>query len=475
MVRRNIVSLPIVWLVAILALLITNPAYTQTRKADSNLTVSISRTDKQWGQPLRVTLRYRGSQLLENIDLQPWQQLVAIDREDEYIDEDNNGNLIQVLQLRLQPRNTGAFQLPSLKLGSAHSQPIDINISQAIIKNAAIELDWQISTLSPWQRQAVILRVQVKTSDYAAHIKLDPPAHQQFLSRSLKTERHVLADGGYRLDAGWILYPIDTGSLTLDLPPVRYQVAGSDRRQFYLPLQKLQVKALPNYLPPTLPVGKLNVRSQINSADNDDDKQWQLFIQSDALIPYGVPELDTQLAAISGQDIANVGINYTQQSDYSEYGDRSIYLAPLPNWLLPFGKNIKLTLRYFDTETGRLGELSHDLPRHWNMPLWAWWLMSVFSLITGAFIIRQIQASTQAQINRLKLRRQLRSATNARQLRKIILADGQYVTLSEWAKKNQARKPAISELNQYCFSASGPESTDKADIQKLTTRLLKLV
>jgi len=109
------------------------------------------------------------------------------------------------------------------------------------------------------------------------------------------------------------------------------------------------------------------------------------------------------------------------------------------------------------------------------MPLWAWWLMSVFSLITGAFIIRQIQASTQAQINRLKLRRQLRSATNTRQLRKIILADGQYVTLSEWARKNQTRKPAISELNQYCFSASDPESTDKADIQKLTTRLLKLV
>jgi hypothetical protein len=102
------------------------------------------------------------------------------------------------------------------------------------------------------------------------------------------------------------------------------------------------------------------------------------------------------------------------------------------------------------------------------MPTWAWWITAIFSLIIGTFIIRLLQPWVQAQINRIALRRQLRNATSAKQLRRIILEYGQCVTLSDWAIMNHARKPAISQLNYYCFSAS----TD-ADIQQLKTELLR--
>jgi len=228
MVRHNIVLLPLLLLLTILAVLITTSAYAKSKNPGNKLTVSISKSDKQWGQYLRATLSYQGPELLENIDLQPWRQLVAITYEDEYIDEDENGNFIQIVQLRLHPRGTGTFQLPALKLRTAKSQPLNINISQAVVKNAPVKLDWQISTLSPWQREAVIVRVQAQTPDHAALIKLDAPAHQDFISRPLKTERQSLDDGSYRYKTGWILYPIKNGLLTLDLPPVRYQLSGSD-------------------------------------------------------------------------------------------------------------------------------------------------------------------------------------------------------------------------------------------------------
>jgi len=257
-------SLTKVFLLVMLSLIMTNPVYSQTSKADSELSVFISNSNKQWGQFLRVTLHYHGPKMLTDIDLKAWQQLIAVKFEDEYNDEDENGNPIQVLQLRLHPRKIGHLKLPPLKMGKAVSQAMNINISQPVIKNSPINLNWQVSTLSPWQREAVLVRVHVRTTDYAAHIQLKPPEHKQFLSRALKTERHKLADGSYQFNAGWVLYPIDNGLLELDLPPVRYQIAGSDRRQFYLPLQKFNVKALPNYLPPTLPVGKLNLDSKQN-------------------------------------------------------------------------------------------------------------------------------------------------------------------------------------------------------------------
>ncbi len=474
MVKRTIMFLPKVFLVTVLVFLLAGHAHSQSRKSDSKLTVSISKTDKQWGQFLRVTLHYRGPMMLEDIDLQTWRQLMAVDVDDQYSDEDDNGNPIQVLQLRLHPRATGNFQLPSLKLGTAQSQAIDINISPPVIKNLPVKVDWQISTLSPWQREAVLIRVQVHTDDYAAHIKLDTPEHKQFLSRVLKTEHQILADGSHQFNTGWVLYPIDSGLLEMDLPPVRYQIAGSDRRQFFLPLQKLQVKALPNYLPPTLPVGKLNVSSQ-TSHDKEGNGKWLLSIKTDALIPYGVPELDTQLATISEQDIANVVIKYTRQSNYSDYADLSLYSSPMPNWLLPFGKDLKLRLRFFDTESGRLSEISHDLPRHWNMPTWAWWMTVIAGLITGVFILRQRRSWILAQTSRLQLRYRLRSAENMRHMRRIILDCGSYITLSEWDKNNRARKAAVHKLNRYCFSASGTQDTKPADLQKLKTDLLKLV
>ncbi len=459
---------------ALLVLFMANPVCSQIRESDSKLTVLISATEKQWGQYLRATLRYHGPKVLRKIDLKPWRQLVLVSFDDAYIDEDEDGNPVQILQLRLYPRKTGALQLPPLKLGAAQSRAREINISPPEIKNSAIKLDWQLSTSSPWQREAVLLRVQLYTRDYAAHIKLDLLENPQFLSRVLKTERHVLADGSYRFDAGWIFYPMDSGLLELDLPAVRYQIAGSDRRQFYLPLQKLQVKPLPNYLPPTLPVGKLDVQSEIID-DEKFGKQWQLNIKTDALIPYGVPELDTQLAAFSKKDIANVEIKYTQQSAYSEYGDRSVYLSPLPDWLLPFGSDLKLSLRFFDTETGRLSEVSHDLPRRWNMPGWAWWLTAAFSLLAGIFVFRIMQSWLLSQTKRLRLHHQLRSAENVKQMRRMILDIGQYVTLSEWYGKNQARKKVVQRLNAYCFSAAGLQDVNATEFQKLKTDLLKLI
>ncbi len=473
MVKRNTGLLANIFLL-ILLLFVSSPVFAQAGESGSQLVVSVASAEKQWGQFLRVTLRYHGLESLREIDLQSWRQLVAVDFDDLYIDEDEYGNPVQLMLLRLQPRKTGAFQLPSLQLGMAHSQPIAINIRQPVIKNSPIKLDWQISTLSPWQREAVLLRVQLLTSDYAAHIKLDAPEYKQFLLRALKTERQVLPDGRYRFDAGWVFYPVDAGPLELDLPPLRYQIAGSDRRRFYLPLQKMQVKALPNYLPPTLPVGRLNVNSQI-SEDNEGNKQWQLSIKSDALIPYGVPGLDAQLAAISEHDIANLAIKYTQQSGYHDYGDRSLYSLPLPDWLMPFGKDLKLTLRYFDTGSGRLSEVSHNLPRHWNMPAWAWWLAAMFSFIIAAFVFYQLQPWLRLQAIRLKIYFQLRKAESIKQMRRIILDCGQYVALSDWGKNNPARRDVIRQLNEYCFSASVLKSITLADVQKLKKVLLKLV
>ncbi len=448
-----------------LALAVSTPTCAQA--TESTLTVSVPVTAIQWGQPLRATLHYRGEHSLEAINLKVWQAFVAISDKNESSDVDSEGRDIQVLRLRLYPRRTGAYTLPRLTLGDARSQPVSLNIRPAVVERHPVKLVWQLSSLSPWQGEAVIVHVQLWTTDYAAHVRLDVPKQPQFLSRPLKTQRHLLADGSYRFDTGWILYPAESGAWLLDLPPVRYQLSGGDRRRFYLPLQPFQVKALPTYLPPTLPVGPLAIRSKI------DKGRWQISVRTRALIPYGVPGLDAQLAAISNHDIADIKIQHTQRSAYNDYGDSSLYSVPLPDWLMPFGKDRTLTLRYFNPATGRIEEITHNLPRHWEMPVWARWLLVLSVLAIAALLARFIRPGLERQISRLVLRRALRKATSVMQLRRIMLDHYHYVTLSEWVKKAPAqestRKKIIQQLNSACFSASG-----YSDIQYLKAGLLKL-
>jgi len=450
----------------IFILVFITPVYAQIVNSENELSVQISRTEKQLGQYLRVTLRYRGQKQLDNINLQLWRQHFSIIHGDEYKDEDKQGRTIQVLKLRLYPRATGKINLSSLKLGTAKSRPINVNTLQAIVNNSPIKLNWEISSLTPWQREAVIIRVHLQSQDTSAHVILDSPENKNTLLRALKTERRVLKNGDIIFDAGWILYPMNEGVELIDLPAIRYQLSGSDRRRFYLPLQKLNVKPLPTYLPPNLPIGKLHLNSQIEYADKN---QWKIAVKTSALIPYGVPGLDKQIAIISDHDISNVKINFSRSSSYGDYGDRNVIYSPLPEWLMPFGKNIILKLRFFNPETGKLDKVIHNLPRAWSMPKWAWWITIIFSLLISVILMRKIKSWVFNLANKLKLRQQSQSAASPQQLRSLILENGRYITLTEWAEENPARKSFAHKLNNICFA-----NFSQVDLQLLKYELLGL-
>ena len=442
-----------------------SPALATEVNIENKLELDFSRTEIQLGQHLRVTLKYRGSESLQNINLKSWLQLVAISYMDEFRDEDAMGNTIQVLKLRLYPRNTGTLTLPELKIGTASTQAVNINILQAIVNKSPVTLNWEISTTSPWQREAVVVHVHLLSSDISAHVLLDSSNSKDFLFRPLKPTRRTLKNGKIIFDTGWVLHPLKSGITFIDFPAIRYQLSGSDRRRFYLPLLRLKIKPLPSYLPPDLAIGKLNIQSQIDSTLIN---QWKTMITTHALIPFGVPDIDRQLAEISGHDISNIKMKYTQLSSYENFGDKNIYYTPQPKWLMPFGKDLNLTLRYFNPQTGRLEETNYSLPRVWTMPQWAWWLVIVFCLFISAFFIKKTRHWGSNKINRLKLRKQFRAATSPQQIRQLILYHGPYITLSEWSKDTPGKILLTHKLNKICFA-----DKYQSDLEQIKHEILK--
>ncbi len=452
-------------IVCIFMFCIVTPAHAQDARLEDKLTVQVSQTEKQFGQYFRVTVNYTGNQSLEHLSLDLWKQYFSIVYGDEYKDEDEYGRIIQTLKLRLYPRNQDVSQLPALTLEKAKSLSIPLKVTPTKIKNEPIELSWNVSNLSPWQREAVIIHVRIQSSDATAHVILDSPDNNESMLRTLKTKKHIAKNGIAIFDAGWIFYPLSDGKQSIDLPAIRYQLSGSDRRRFYLPIQNLQVNPLPSYLPPNLPVGELKLNTYIESGEIN---EWKTIVHTPALIPFGVPGLDKQLSIINGQDISNIKMKYKKLSDYKNYGDLNIIDTPLPKWLMPIGPDINVKLRYFDPQSGTLKESLHNLPRHWTMPVWAWWITLIICGFLSLIVFKQIRPWLIHLIVRWNTRKQLKTEMTANQLRKLLLNNRQYISLNDWAKENHNRKTLAAELNNACFAntTSFNSSNLQSDILK---------
>ncbi|MFK5950241.1 MAG: hypothetical protein QM500_15880 [Methylococcales bacterium] len=442
-------------------------AYSQDDTQSSYLTVNISKTDKQLGQYFRVTLKYKGHLKLENIDLNSWQENFKILHGDEYKNEDKQGNIIQVLMLRLYPRMLNITLLPSLSLGKTRSTKISLKVMPSKIKNSTIKLNWEISNQNPWEREAVLIRIHIKSNDPTARVIIDASETPGLLLQPLKTEHKVLKNGEIEFNSGWIFYSLNNGSVSLNLPAIRYQLSGSDRRRFYLPIQKLSVKPLPNYLPPNLPIGKLNINSEIK---NNNTASWKTNITTPALALYDFPEINQQLSAFSGYDIATIENEIRQLSSYSNYGYLHTVTSPLPKWLMPFGSSIDLKVRYFDPETGTLEETLHTLPRYWNMPQWAWWVTFIISVFISAILIKLFKPCALNQISRFKLHQQIKKSNSPDQIRSLILNESYYMTLSQWSNDNHERQLFADKLNKICFSV-----VNYSDLSKLRVEALQLI
>jgi len=442
-------------------------AYSQKETHSSILTVDISKTEKQLGQYFRTTLKYKGSLKLENIDLHSWQENFKIIHEDEYQDEDKQGNSIQVLKLRLYPRTLNATLLPSVSLGEIRSTPVSLSVTPSKIKNSPIKISWEVSNSTPWEREAVLIRIHIQSNDPAARVIIDSKENPDFLLQPLEVERTVLKNGRIEFNAGWVYYHLKSGVASINLPAIRYQLSGSDRRRFYLPIQKLSVKPLPNYLPPNLPIGKLNISSDI---ENNNSGLWKINILTPALSVYDIPGINQQLSAFSGYDIATIKNETKQLSSYNSYGFLHVVTSPLPKWLMPFGSNINLKARYFDPDTGTLKEIQHTLPRHWNMPQWAWWGTFIISLFICTILIKLFKPWVLNQISRYKLYQQVKEANSPDQIRCLIVKESHHMTLSQWSHDNHARQLFADKLNEVCFSV-----VDFSDLKKLQVETLKLI
>ena len=252
------------YLICLISLLINTNCF--SAQAREQLLLITDKNEVTFGSAIRVSLY--GISLkseLTDIDVSALEEHFGFEMdysESNLTDKRWPGRKVQVMYFKLFPRNTGEVIIPSLMIKHVYSDEKIIRVTDGNIQLPHISL----SAVNPYMRQQFLIKVDVNSSEPTSRLAIQDPADiNGFESVPLKFNRTKLQDGSYRLTIGLALTALKDGVQIIQLPPIEYSIGGIPRKRFYLTHQSIKIKSLPDYLPPTIPVGSVSVNSELTS------------------------------------------------------------------------------------------------------------------------------------------------------------------------------------------------------------------
>lgn len=344
-----------------------------TMAAEPRVWIELETQTLELGEPLRGALYTSGiGDAPAPADLKPLEQefaLAEIGVAETLTDGAATGHKRQRLDFTLYPRRSGTLTLPALAIADRRSAPITIEVTPAVSQGVALSVTPKLSSTRPWVRQQVLVSLEVITPDRFASLEIEPPPLPGFEVTALPGERERIetVDGERtRLRAGLALFALTPGAHRLRLPPVHYRLDGGTRRIFTLPEPVLEVKALPPYVPPTLPVGKVSIGSTLETAGLLRTRElgfWHIQVQADAVPTHWLPPLQRRLVSTEDIRFLPAESDHAAQPDSRGVHARLEHRVPftaMSNGLLALPE---LAVDYFDPVTGRLERVVHRPPR----------------------------------------------------------------------------------------------------------------
>jgi hypothetical protein len=278
---------------------------------------------------------------------------------------------VQLIQLKLYPRQVGKLTIPILGLAGIHSKSQPILVKSGINKSRTgdtnIRRDIKISSTQSWERQQVVIEMTVTTTDTFVSLRSEEPKIPGFEVFILSESTEKIQRNGTEysvLRIGWALFPLSEGQYNIDIPPIEYRKSGRALRTYFLPQQNLNVKALPPYIPPTMPVGKINIASSLKSGGlifPDTLSYWDIELTGHGVSPNWMPPVLRQIN--SNADIRFFPTNTQHKKTATKGTLQSQVLHHIPFKPVVSGRlNLPaLRVQYFDPDSGRIMTTTHQL------------------------------------------------------------------------------------------------------------------
>ena len=458
--------------------------------ASPQLILTTDKTQTELGHPIRVHLY--GISLksrLSDIDLEsltPDFGVITDYASGATEDKRWPGQSVQMLQFKIYPRKAGNITIPSLNLDKIHSQKKVLNIIAGDTGSPALRLD----TETPYQKQEMIIHFTLTSGSSNARLTSKSTFKLKGIEIvPLEFYRTRIAGGKYRLHIGWALTALTAGKHTVQLPPVEYSISGGSRKLFYPPLRSISVKSLPAYLPPTIPVGKISITSEVSPSSwlqTDTLSYWTLKLTANTTDVYSLPPVLRQVKTNPELQVFPVISDRKIKVEQNKVTSQVIHTIPFKSL-----KNGRLTLpeiqfQYFDPEHGKIKLVTYSANPVFVLSFLWEVLLGILTTVIFLWLVnivykkwihwRTINKKRQQAINLLHKPGSKNNIRNA--IRVICEADtgSANKSLSEWKQywlklyqTNENFEDLYKAVSNACYS-----NQDNIDLNALTSELIFL-
>jgi len=361
--------------------------------ASAQLILVTDKIETEIGRPIRVEIiAVSLESKLSKIDLTPINKDFGIITDyatDQTEDARWPKQIVQTLSLKLYPRRTGDLIIPSIKLGDFTSQKKQIHVTA----DDVAEPQFTISSTSPYAREQFTIRVTVFANDLSSRLSINNNDNiSGFESSPLKFKRVKQKDGRYLIQTGWALSAINHGIQKFELPVIEYSVSGVSRRKFYLPIQQINIKKLPSYLPPTIPVGKVTIQSKLSKSGvlkTDTIIYWELLLKANLSNSYQLPPVLRQIKSNNKVKYFPATSKRQQKISESELTSSVSHTIPLKFLKSGFAELVNINTQYFDPSSGKIVNVSQQTITNFALNSYMQLFILLMVLILAVFLVNK--------------------------------------------------------------------------------------
>ncbi|MCK4744267.1 MAG: BatD family protein [Sulfuriflexus sp.] len=460
-------------LISLILLFIAPFAY-----SDSSLRIIADNPTVEIGKPLHITITAKNiDKNLASINIERLEENFGV-----YVIESSNkseNNIkIQELEIALYPHNIGKDNIPPITLGRHKSLTVPITILAAKENKQTLKFSSSISSSSIWQRQQIIMTAHVITHSKFANIKLDDFIEEGFESSKLEPVREELGSGMYRLTSGWLIYPLVAGKKNITFPAVNYRLKGKVQRKFIPSNIQLNIRELPSYIPPLMPVGEIIIESNITTGSDNPDKSHTVTvnISSDSALPSTLPNLPQNYILESTIHIGETSSNIINVEKNNSSNTSIHHRLPISFTSSGIYHFPALTLKYFDVESGRIITATGKPITGLILLPWLKASLLIIAIIILAKIIvianKMIRDFSQLRKRRKHIITATLTAKSPHELHQLLnkYANtynwGNNMTLSSWLiswekSRHSTAKVLIDRLSAACYSGEIPPNLNQ--------------
>lgn len=472
----------------LVVLLFNNLCYSSVNINSEQLMLYTDKTESILGRPIRIDLY--GINLktkISDINLAVLNDNfgVIID----YVINDTSdkrwpNKKVQILKFKIYPRQTGSVLIPAISTKNVSSQEKMILVTKGKTSTPLIILPKN----KPYEQQQIIVQVKVLSTDSNSRLSIDKkPVIDNFVSIPLSFERSKNKEGMYELKIGWAITALKSGQINLKLPPVDYSVSGVSRKKFFLPSKRLNIKTLPLYLPPTIPIGKISIQSELSQnglLQSNSIAYWNIKLTGNLNDSYKLPPILRQVK--SNSQIKFLPVNSTRSTKITNNSLTSIVNHSIPFKALKSGSITlpEIQLQYFDPVNGKINVLTHKNKGAFVLNLFWRILFSLLLTLIFIYIFRRSYKSWERFKFSQAKKEQAIHVLNDNKVESIreslrLLTEAEYwpqnITITQWGEYwknkyqvNDGFDDFIETLSSCFYSASEKHHVDSLSLQLLT-------